>query len=326
MRMDCLSNRKPWLDSAKGICMLMVLLFHIEMYSFGTQRISSLFTSFFMQAFFLLSGYTFVKDVNNFNWKSKIKSSLRGLAYPYFMILFLFGVIKVFIGTQSVYDTIVQLISGGGSWFVYVLLFVQILSSIAIAFLPYRILCLWLSGIVFWLLGWFLCDKTLPSWSGSVSAILRFYIFFIIGVTLSVIEFSYIKYEKYLSVLCLLLFMVFWGIDNKINLDGLGALYGCRTYWTYGLCGLFGSLFLFFAIRQWKGFLWLRFIGYNSLLFYFFNGCVIKILNKWMLSFAISVRIPLLLILSIITLSIFSVLIRCYVPFIIIMPSYKHEN
>ena len=142
------------------------------------------------------------------------------------------------------------------------------------------------------------------------------------GVTLSVVEFSYIKFEKYLVVLFLFLSIVFWGIDKKINSVEVGALYRCRTYWTYGLCGLFGSLFLFFATRQWQGFGWLRFIGYNSLLFYFFNGCVIKILNKFMLSFVISVRIPLLLILSIFSLSIASVLIRCYAPFIIKMPSF----
>lgn len=306
--------------------MLMVLLFHIEMCSFGAQRISSLFTSFFMQAFFLLSGYTFVKDINNFNWKSKILSSLRGLAYPYFVILFLFGVIKVSIGIQSVYDTIVRLISGGASWFVYDLLFFQFLSCIIIAFLPCKVLCLWISGVAFWLLGWFLFDKTLPSWSGPLSAVLRFYVIFIIGVTLSVVEFSYIKFEKYLVVLFLFLFIVFWVIDKKINSVELGELYRCRTYWTYGLCGLFGSLFLFFATRQWQGFGWLRFIGYNSLLFYFFNGIVIRILNKFMLSFVISVRIPLLLILSIFSLSIASVLIRCYAPFIIKMPSFKHEN
>lgn len=55
------SQRLHWIDNARGLCMLMVLWFHAEMYSGIGQRFSICVTPFFMQAFFL-SGYLFIRN------------------------------------------------------------------------------------------------------------------------------------------------------------------------------------------------------------------------------------------------------------------------
>ena len=72
-------NRIPWIDVAKGICMIAVIAGHM-----GVKAINLVVFSFHLTVFFILSGYTLK---NNFSLDSLTKR-FRSLMVPYFVTCF----------------------------------------------------------------------------------------------------------------------------------------------------------------------------------------------------------------------------------------------
>ena len=125
--------RETWIDQARGLCMLMVLWFHAEMYSGMGQKYSILITPFFMQAFFFLSGYLFVRNRQRFSYIDKMKRCVVGIWIPYIIFTTIMLVPKIYLHHWSISYGLMTILTGQASWFVYVLGLMQILVGGVIA-------------------------------------------------------------------------------------------------------------------------------------------------------------------------------------------------
>ena len=125
--------RETWIDQARGLCMLMVLWFHAEMYSGMGQTYSILITPFFMQAFFFLSGYLFVRNRQRFSFIDKMKRCVVGIWIPYIIFTTIMLVPKIYLHHWSISHGLMTILTGQASWFVYVLGLMQILVGGVIA-------------------------------------------------------------------------------------------------------------------------------------------------------------------------------------------------
>ena len=71
-----------WIDAVKALCMLMVYLLHSEVY-YGTDgvRYSYIFLSFYVNAFFFVSGYLFFRKYLDTNVLTKFNGGGIGKAF-----------------------------------------------------------------------------------------------------------------------------------------------------------------------------------------------------------------------------------------------------
>ncbi len=75
-----MSNRIEWIDVAKGMLIILVILGH----STTLSAINIIIYSFHMAAFFMLSGFTFSNK--KITWKEYIKKQFHGLIIPYLFL------------------------------------------------------------------------------------------------------------------------------------------------------------------------------------------------------------------------------------------------
>lgn len=80
----CCTERKEWVDAGKGLSMLLVILFHSEMYFPSTENIYSYYYGYFFTSFFFfLSGYVFTSCIEKFSAKYKLKQIFRSIVWTY---------------------------------------------------------------------------------------------------------------------------------------------------------------------------------------------------------------------------------------------------
>lgn len=83
------TNRIEWIDTIKGICIILVIIYH----TCGLPFIGQFLFGGFMGTFFILSGYTAKKDIIS----SGIKKKLKRLLIPYFF----YGIISILFITSN---------------------------------------------------------------------------------------------------------------------------------------------------------------------------------------------------------------------------------
>ena len=84
-------KRIDWLDIAKGIAILCIIIGH----SFGKNKIGAFIFSFHMPLFFILSGYT-IKKIPNEKFIEAYAKDLRRLIIPVFIVMVIDYVLQVF--------------------------------------------------------------------------------------------------------------------------------------------------------------------------------------------------------------------------------------
>lgn len=75
------SNREPWIDFAKGITLLLVIIGHTV-----SGVLSGAIYSFHMPLFFILSGITAKLSSSAQQFSDKTQRSFRHLMFPFFLI------------------------------------------------------------------------------------------------------------------------------------------------------------------------------------------------------------------------------------------------
>ena len=75
------SNREPWIDFAKGITLLLVIIGHTV-----SGVLSGAIYSFHMPLFFILSGITAKLSSSAQQFSDKTQHSFRRLMFPFFLI------------------------------------------------------------------------------------------------------------------------------------------------------------------------------------------------------------------------------------------------
>ncbi len=114
------ASRKKWVDAARGLSMLAIVLFHTEVYLTGTTVIDyGLYVENALVAFVFISGYLFRKD-GPFDPAGKLRSILLRLVLPYVLFMVPIGALKALANGEAV-DPVaiaIDIASGRASWFI----------------------------------------------------------------------------------------------------------------------------------------------------------------------------------------------------------------
>lgn len=117
-------QRVGWIDFLRGISMILILVFHTEVY-YKEYNITPyyIYTTNTIILFYFISGYLFYRP-ESFNLKKKALSIVRSLLIPYFIFTTLIAIPKVLVRQENIdwMNIILNIISGRASWFIAALI------------------------------------------------------------------------------------------------------------------------------------------------------------------------------------------------------------
>ena len=117
-------QRVGWIDFLRGISMILILVFHTEVY-YKEYNITPyyIYTTNTIILFYFISGYLFYRP-KSFNLKKKALSIVRSLLIPYFIFTTLIAIPKVLVRQENIdwMNIILNIISGRASWFIAALI------------------------------------------------------------------------------------------------------------------------------------------------------------------------------------------------------------
>lgn len=126
-----MENRIKWIDTARGLSMLAILLLHTEVYYAGYDVINyGFYVEDVLMVFFFISGYLFYRD-GGFDISRKLVSIARGIIMPYFIFTAAMALPRAVAHNNftSVTELILNVVSGRASWFVTALAVSEVLFS-----------------------------------------------------------------------------------------------------------------------------------------------------------------------------------------------------
>ena len=273
-------NRKEWVDFGKGIAMFLVFIYHSESLYDKSPSLSYWFLFFRMPFFIFLSGYLFSSNWESFTVKRKFKQIFRGILWPYFLFTLAMCYPKAFMNGTTIEQGLVDIMLGWASWFVIALAVVQTLMTLILSKIKqvngFVVLLIIFAGI-----GWgnsLIFEDRLPFNLQNVG-IVSFY--FALGLL-------YRKYELILKYFLtkknlLAMFLLYLGMlmfdYNFIHTTGDISANHYSNFWLYVFYTLFGIITVLLFVNLHKCPRVFSFIGANSLIFYFLNGGVLKIVS-----------------------------------------------
>lgn len=276
------SGRKEWVDLGKGISILLVVMFHCEVLlgivETGTEQIFSFFR---MPFFFFLSGYVFVSDYRQFSLKRKLKQILRGIVWTYLVFSLIMVVPKALSNGFSVMEGVKDVFLGWGSWFVVALGVGQLLFALFLSFFKKTweivlfIFCCMIAGIAI------KCHtgEILPY---QFEKALFVVLFLGMGFFYRIHEerISGIFCKKYLAI-GIFAYVALMVVESELfhgttsNIFWNNRIDNFPLFLLYTFSGIFMMLQIVKNIDASKMKL-ICYIGYNSLIFYYLNGGVVK--------------------------------------------------
>ena len=140
-----MQNRDHWVDYAKGLGILLVVIGHVSRGAFHGgvpmdadvfKLVDSVIYSFHMPLFFFLSGIFFIPSLNKYGRRRLILDKMDTVFYPYVIWSLIQGVIEVFLSRYKTAKTsMVDVLSllwqpRAQFWFLYVLLLIFIVMAL----------------------------------------------------------------------------------------------------------------------------------------------------------------------------------------------------
>lgn len=278
------TQRKLYIDQAKGIGMLMIILQHI---SNSENMLLAFGNSFKIIIFFIISGYLFsIKDLKNINPKDYIKKKFKSLIIPYiiFSIIFIFiNIILLFINQvslNSIIANIYDFITLKGFltlWFLPILFLVEIIYffiskylnnykkifDTVLIFIAFTLILLlgYLKINIWELLGTSMISKIISRPFGVIIKLIISLGFFIFSVNFSE---KILKFSKYSFIAMIIISFI--SCQFNFGIDFNNVVFGenpiifiiCSLLASYGIIGFLKSL-----NYSKKGLL--HFLGFNSL-------------------------------------------------------------
>ena len=117
-------QRVGWIDFLRGISMILILVFHTEVY-YKEYDVTPyyIYTTNAIILFYFISGYLFYRP-ESFSLKKKVIAIVKSLLVPYFIFTILIAIPKVLIRNESTdwMEIIVNILSGRASWFIAALI------------------------------------------------------------------------------------------------------------------------------------------------------------------------------------------------------------
>lgn len=310
-------ERISWVDTAKGICMIFVMISH----AYPPASWIRLFTPFFLPCFFFLSGYTF-KSGDDF--RGFFVRKVKGLVVPMVMFSLVNGAVGVAFKGKPFTDRLLGIVLQ------------QARGYESLWFFP----CLFVCELIFyWVVKMFKSVRNIFIASGVIACVGYVYIAVIgyalpwqfelgcINVLFLCFGYVFKQHEKdiqnlysrpYALILMLILYIALClCYDNEANMHdeqfGLQILFVVEA---------FIGIILIVAISQWiprlRG---LTFIGTHTIVFFSFQGFLLQVIRKILMKLNFDGRGGVLCILSVIIalpiLSMAAYVIYKWFPFMI---------
>ena len=317
-----------WIDTGKGLSMLMVIFYHCEVSGvFNQARCAFVWFPFFMTFFFFMSGFLFHKGDENFDVKKKIKSIVTKLLWSYFVFTFIIVAPKSLTHGTNILDGILGIFLGRASWFVATLIVAELLllpifkynkSSKKLFFISLVMMAisLWVYDII-------------PSQPWHYNKGFSAAAYMIWGYL------TYLnrnKLQKFIKPITMVLLLVFYGVVRYLDYKYWGIKYSMpQDVSLSSIIFIFESVLgvslMFVVCNLLPRISLLHSIGRNSLIYYYLNGGVVVVLTTLFLRFGFCGYgyVLLMFVLATAILSFAAQIINKYCPFMVQFPSKKHK-
>ena len=117
-------NRIGWIDFLRGLLMMLILVFHTEVY-YKEYDVTPyyIYVTNAIILFYFISGYLFYRP-ESFNLKKKLNAITRSLLFPYFIFTSLIAVPKLLVRQEAInlQEIVINIITGRASWFIAALI------------------------------------------------------------------------------------------------------------------------------------------------------------------------------------------------------------
>jgi fucose 4-O-acetylase-like acetyltransferase len=117
-------NRIGWIDFLRGLSMMLILVFHTEVY-YKEYDVTPyyIYVTNAIILFYFISGYLFYRP-ESFSLKKKLNAIARSLLFPYFIFTSLIAVPKLLVRQEAInlQEIVINIITGRASWFIAALI------------------------------------------------------------------------------------------------------------------------------------------------------------------------------------------------------------
>jgi fucose 4-O-acetylase-like acetyltransferase len=117
-------NRIGWIDFLRGLSMMLILVFHTEVY-YKEYDVTPyyIYVTNAIILFYFISGYLFYR-LETFNLKKKLNAIARSLLFPYFIFTSLIAVPKLLVRQEAInlQEIVINILLGRASWFIAALI------------------------------------------------------------------------------------------------------------------------------------------------------------------------------------------------------------
>ena len=323
------TQRKEWVDLGKGISILMVVLFHCEVYTHivdtGT---TDIFSFFRMPFFFFLSGFVFTSNYKEFSLRRKLKQILRGIVWTYFVFTLILLLPKCVVSGKELRAGIEAILLGKAAWFVVSLGVAQLLFGIVLRLTrDLRAIAVFMAASV----GIGAVIKTLASGELPFQVDKAFFVVLFFGL-----GFFYRIYEQRLSRLLkwrylwlsVGAFAALMAMEERVFGSSTGNVFWAESaqnlplFMLYATVGVLMMLIIVNKLPVRRMHL-ICYIGANSLVFYYLNGGVIKLwravyhhVESYLMAYSALTFVVLFIVVAA-TLFLIVLLIRKYCPILV---------
>lgn len=279
------TKRLTWLDYGRGISIYLIILFHSEVYyPLSNSSYSQLFGYFRLPFFFFLSGYLFTSDYKKFSIRKKFSQVACRLVWTYFVFTSIILIPKSLANGTDLYHGICDILLGKASWFIVTLGGVYVMwafvvrysKSLSVYFL-FTIISIFASYFV-------KCNCTLPL-PYFFDCMLTGNFFVGLGLFYRIFEkkiLFIIRPSWIILIIYSLLFFLLTYMDRLYLGTAVNIFYGDHNNFfltvTYGVLGI---IMMVVFVKTVPAPHWICYIGVNSLVFYYINGGVLRILSAF---------------------------------------------
>ena len=117
-------NRICWIDFLRGLSMMLILVFHTEVY-YKEYDVTPyyIYVTNAIILFYFISGYLFYRP-ESFSLKKKLNAITRSLLFPYFIFTSLIAVPKLLVRQEAInlQEIVINILLGRASWFIAALI------------------------------------------------------------------------------------------------------------------------------------------------------------------------------------------------------------
>ena len=117
-------NRIGWIDFLRGLSMMLILVFHTEVY-YKEYDVTPyyIYVTNAIILFYFISGYLFYRP-ESFSLKKKLIAIVRSLLFPYFIFTSLIAVPKLLVRQEAInlQEIVINILLGRASWFIAALI------------------------------------------------------------------------------------------------------------------------------------------------------------------------------------------------------------